>query len=221
MKLSDLRPKALLQYHFAIACGLFAACSTAYAEVDLVEFRNTMLSELNKYRALHVDTPPLTQDSSLNSAAQSWAQNLLQTGSLKYSSGINDGETLFYERKQLPSDPPLTEEQIAMYKSYYPDFEAPTPVTGASIATDASAGWYNEYQHYDYNTAQSTTQDSVGHFTQVVWKETQRVGCGVASKVRSDNTIEAYVVCRYSPRGNTYAAGSKLESYSNNVKPRK
>jgi hypothetical protein len=40
---------------------------------------------------------------------------------------------------------------------------------------------------------------STGHFTQLVWKNTERVGAGIA--YNSDRT-KVYVVAQYSPPGN-------------------
>jgi hypothetical protein len=39
--------------------------------------------------------------------------------------------------------------------------------------------------------------EQVGHYTQIVWPTTTRVGCALASTARTD-----YLVCRYSPAGN-------------------
>ncbi|WP_240309575.1 MULTISPECIES: CAP domain-containing protein [Sphingomonas] len=37
----------------------------------------------------------------------------------------------------------------------------------------------------------------VGHFTQIIWRQTTRVGCAIRSNGQWD-----YLVCRYSPHGN-------------------
>jgi len=37
----------------------------------------------------------------------------------------------------------------------------------------------------------------VGHYTQIIWKNTTAVGCALASNGKTD-----YLVCRYSPAGN-------------------
>ena len=41
----------------------------------------------------------------------------------------------------------------------------------------------------------------VGHYTQVVWKDTREVGCAVVRNQRDD-----FLVCRYWPAGNIYGA---------------
>jgi hypothetical protein len=39
----------------------------------------------------------------------------------------------------------------------------------------------------------------VGHYTQIIWPTSQRVGCATASNRKND-----YLVCRYLPAGNVY-----------------
>jgi hypothetical protein len=49
----------------------------------------------------------------------------------------------------------------------------------------------------DVSTTGSVSQ--VGHYTQIIWPTSQRVGCATATN-RSDD----YLVCRYLPAGNVY-----------------
>lgn len=65
--------------------------------------------------------------------------------------------------------------------------------------------WYSEISAYDFA---SGTGNGTGHFTQVVWKSTKQVGCGMAQC--SDGAI---LVCNYSPAGNLDGA------YVENVPP--
>jgi len=58
---------------------------------------------------------------------------------------------------------------------------------------DAVDNWYGEIKDYNFETGRSTG-GAVGHFTQVVWKPSIKIGCGIAG-----NT---YVVCRYKVTGN-------------------
>ena len=56
--------------------------------------------------------------------------------------------------------------------------------------------WYDEVSMYNFNKP-GFGMDT-GHFTQVVWKATTRVGCGIAMS----NNGKVYAVCQYTPPGN-------------------
>ncbi|VDN12094.1 unnamed protein product, partial [Dibothriocephalus latus] len=71
----------------------------------------------------------------------------------------------------------------------------------------ATNSWYSEGQHYDYN---GNTQQGCGHFTQVIWKGSEKAGFGVA---RSKDKKSVYVVGRYFPPGNYQ------NEYKKNVPP--
>ena len=62
-------------------------------------------------------------------------------------------------------------------------------------------GWVGERRHYRPgrvpNVSRTGDFSAVGHYTQVVWPTTQRVGCATAS-----NRVTDYLVCRYWPAGN-------------------
>jgi hypothetical protein len=60
----------------------------------------------------------------------------------------------------------------------------------------AAASWYSEIKQYNFRRGGFTMQ--TGHFTQLVWKGSQRLGVGIATG-RSGKT---YVVAQYSPSGN-------------------
>lgn len=53
------------------------------------------------------------------------------------------------------------------------------------------------------NVSQSGNWAHVGHYTQIVWPATTRVGCSIRSSAQSD-----YLVCRYSAPGNV--AGGRV-----------
>lgn len=56
--------------------------------------------------------------------------------------------------------------------------------------------WYDENTLYDYEAAQFSHE--TGHFTQMVWVGSTRVGCAHAKCADSRD----YLVCEYAPRGN-------------------
>ncbi|MBH8564826.1 secretion protein [Nostoc sp. CENA67] len=73
----------------------------------------------------------------------------------------------------------------------------------ADLGSAAVQEWYSEIQNYDYNNP--VLSDSTGHFTQLVWKGTTKVGCGAApgpATIDGKKYDGFYVVCQYSPAGN-------------------
>jgi hypothetical protein len=69
-----------------------------------------------------------------------------------------------------------------------------------SIETMVS-GWASEKRFFAPgtfpNVSRSGNWEDVGHYTQMIWPTTQRVGCALASTPRTD-----YLVCRYAGAGN-------------------
>lgn len=75
--------------------------------------------------------------------------------------------------------------------------------TKKMIIKDAIDDWVGESKKYDLRTHQATPPTAVvGHYTQVVWQSTKKVGCGVALVTDADKATTAYCVCVYYPAGN-------------------
>ena len=56
--------------------------------------------------------------------------------------------------------------------------------------------WANEVKNFSYSP-KYTFETDTGHYTQIVWRGTERIGCASAACERSK-----VVVCRYDPPGN-------------------
>ena len=63
---------------------------------------------------------------------------------------------------------------------------------------------YDEIANYNFETGTSNGGE-IGHFTQLVWDSSTKLGCGVA-KSASGGT---FVVARYLPAGNTRGQSTK------------
>uniref|UniRef100_A0A3B5LPR1 SCP domain-containing protein n=1 Tax=Xiphophorus couchianus TaxID=32473 RepID=A0A3B5LPR1_9TELE len=113
-------------------------------------FKKQFLDAHNNYRAAH-GAQNLTYNGDLNSAAQKWAEHLLQSNTMKHSN-IEDGENIYYS-----------------YNS-----EKVTPQGKSAVDS-----WYGEIKDYDFT--RPGVQPKTGHFTQVVWKDTKELGVGVAT----------------------------------------
>ena len=57
--------------------------------------------------------------------------------------------------------------------------------------------WVNEKTNWHCGVLTQENWYPTGHYTQVVWRDTKEVGCGIATGSNTD-----YLVCRYSPGGN-------------------
>lgn len=111
--------------------------------------------------------PPLTLSRDLCSSAQKWADHLLSIKTLQHSS-TNHGENLYYSCSS-----------------------APKKLNG----NDAVDSWYSEIKDYRFDKPGFTS--GTGHFTQVVWKDSQQLGLGVATDGQT-----VFVVGQYHPAGN-------------------
>jgi len=60
-------------------------------------------------------------------------------------------------------------------------------------SSHASDAWYDEINDPGYNFNNPGFTSGIGHFTQMVWQDTQRLGCGVSG---------SFLTCRYDPPGN-------------------
>jgi uncharacterized protein YkwD len=75
--------------------------------------------------------------------------------------------------------------------------------SSTNLGSAAVQDWYSEIKDYDYNNPGFSSD--TGHFTQVVWKGSTKVGCGAAPGPATINGTKYdgfYVVCQYSPAGN-------------------
>lgn len=155
------------------------APSTGVRLNQLEHFRKNCLDAHNEKRSLH-NSDTLEEDLELTEFAQTWANNLADTDTLVHSSGVFKG-------KQLG-------ENIAK---------------GSAVLDDPArlicGKWYEEKDNYDFSTPGS--QSNTKNFTQMIWKNTQKVGFGLAYS-KSGNT---YVVVNY------YPAGNVSDKYEDNV----
>ena len=78
---------------------------------------------------------------------------------------------------------------------------------GGYLGTKPVDDWYSEIKDYDF--AKSEFSQKTSHFTQLVWENTEQVGCGVAC----DKKDFCYVTCNY------YPAGNYLGQFKTNVLP--
>jgi len=157
----------------AALCALTAASSAAQAQPGLDPFLQRLLAAHNRERAA-VGVPPLTWDPILAASARSYGPTLEAIGRLQHSpraSRPGQRENLWMGSKGY-----FTPEQMIGSWSAEKRFYRPGLFPGVST----TGNWID-----------------VAHYTQMVWRTTTRVGCGIYRGVRMD-----WLICRYSPPGN-------------------
>jgi len=119
-----------------------------------------------------LDIPALKWSEELAASALDWAKTSAKRNKMSHSDGRNHiGENVAYTR----SKPNSVEKLIGMW-------------------TDEKENYV--HRPYPECTKTGDTGD-VGHYTQIIWKATTEVGCGVATGSGRD-----YIVCQYKTSGN-------------------
>jgi len=126
-----------------------------------------MLAAHNKWRA-ELDIPPLVWSNELAAEAQKWANKLKRSGCDMKHSNSKYGENLYWSSGLNPRP------------------------------EDVVASWASEKKYFNFKTKKCKGNwAKCGHYTQVIWKNTKKVGCAV---VKCGN--EQVWVCNYDPAGN-------------------
>ncbi|KAI3701312.1 hypothetical protein L2E82_45966 [Cichorium intybus] len=123
----------------------------------------------NKAR-LRSSLPPLSYNQTLANIARKYASTRAQDCALKHSHGPY-GENLFWGSADgMPKWTPK----------------------------DAVYAWVKEHKYYDKAANSCVPGKKCGHYTQIMWRDTKRVGCALSYCNKKDT----YVVCEYDPPGN-------------------
>lgn len=172
----------------AIAASALAGCSTlapathpyghwggaaAIQPLSGASFETAMLSAHNAERAA-VGVAPLQWDAQLAASARAYADSLAASGAFQHapkSARAGQGENLWMGTR------------------------------GAYGLSAMVGSWASEKGYFIPgifpNVSRTGNWADVGHYTQMIWRDTQRLGCGLGSSARSD-----VLVCRYAPGGN-------------------
>ena len=148
-------------------------CAEARAASIAGQFPQRILSVHNALRS-QVGVPPLSWDPALGQQASTYAMQLALTNSFHHSNRNarqDTGENLWMGTRGAYT----YEAMVGAWSSERRNF-----VPGVFPAVSRSGNW----------------QD-VGHYTQMVWRATTRLGCALASNATTD-----FLVCRYASAGN-------------------
>jgi len=141
--------------------------------VDSKNFASRIVQLHNRERAA-VGVAPVAWDSGLEAGAASYARGLALTGTFAHSSRasrVGLGENLWMGTRGGFSLEQMISSWISEKRRFVP---------GIFPRVSSTGNWAD-----------------VGHYSQMVWPATTRIGCALASGAGAD-----YLVCRYAPAGN-------------------
>lgn len=150
------------------------ATPTPSGGLELAAFRAGVLTAHNEYRARH-QVPELQLSEQVTAFAQEWADQVAARDQLGYRPNSPYGENLYYATS---TDPAFRLAGRDPVRSWYEQSGRYTAIYGR----DPSDQEFNR----------------VGGFTQLVWRESRRIGVGYAVSA----TRRHYVVVSYDPPGN-------------------
>ncbi|MFT5330367.1 MAG: hypothetical protein ACI9TB_002397 [Parasphingorhabdus sp.] len=136
--------------------------------------QGVMMQSHNQARA-RTGAPPLVWDSGLAKDAATYANSMARTGRFAHDNqserSARQGENLWMGTRNA-----------------YPQ----TEMVGSWVDEDR----YFKRGLFPENSTTGSWHD-IGHYTQIIWPTTKRVGCALVNNRDYD-----YLVCRYSPAGN-------------------
>ncbi len=143
--------------------------------------RAAILAAHNKWRA-EVGVARLNYSTELEVSAQAWANKLKKNNHCHMRHSSPDGkygENLYWASAIMWSDGRREQQKI----------DPSEPVDS----------WGKERADFDYAANNCRPGKVCGHYTQMVWRDTQKVGCAYAV---CEDSKEQIWVCQYQPAGN-------------------
>ncbi|RJF90233.1 CAP domain-containing protein [Sphingomonas cavernae] len=136
----------------------------------------SLIFKIHNRERLSLGIPPLRWDDELAADAEQWAEHLATTRTFEHFEEMSDdpdaqGENLWMGTKGAFSPATMVGHWIAEKEVF---------VRGS----------------FPDNSRTGDVED-VGHYTQIVWRRTERIGCAIA-----DDGQDEYLVCRYAESGN-------------------
>lgn len=160
--MNDCEKKMLDIYTTAVAeCTprvVPAECVDFHVDDGLDRFNEIQLRSHNAFRSGHQDTPDMTYNVDLAFQAYEYACHLATVEKRLVHSANDDrpnqGENLYWQ---------WSTQDINL----------------VADNDNAAQSWYSEIEDYNFTSPDEST-GVIGHFTQMVWKGTEQLGCGYA-----------------------------------------
>ena len=186
--------------HWLVIALTVAFIPAAVADATQERPRETRAGMVEAHNAVRnrigFDLPPMSWSKQAAGQAQAWANTLARRGcEMRHNPDLrNHGQNLYWAG-------PAREVTItrSAETGHVVDRKTRTFVQEIT-AKDVVESWASEAQWYDdeTNECRAPEDQSCGHYTQIVWADTTKVGCGMSV---CDSKGQIWV-CDYYPAGN-------------------
>ena len=166
-----MQNKTFLLFFLTTCIALSGYCQQNRIIYKDTSFINAILQRHNIYRSV-LQLQPLEWSPALASDALAWARHLAEIDQGQHNPDIvgKEGENLWWGTTNAFS----TDDMI-----------------------DAWAAEKKSFREGVFPDCRANRSAIIGHYTQIVWRNTQAVGCALVGNGHND-----YLVCRYSAPGN-------------------
>ena len=184
-------------FHISLFFQSFLISLIIAEKLNTDKVNEVLLAQHNKYRKMH-NVPELVLDNELIKLAQDYSAALAYKKNDEFSKYSVSPSGAKNKNKENLGENIFTCTSVLKTNCY--DITSTKPVDV----------WYNEIKNYNFSEPGFNIDSS--HFSQLIWKETTKIGCGASV---ADDEVTFKVVCNY------YKAGNILnkEKFEENVLP--
>jgi len=164
-----------MAYRWMTRAAVLLGAAPLLVGATLPDTDTLLLAAHNRARA-DIGVPAMRWDAALAADAREWAGYLAATGQFEHFEEVSD-------------DPDAQGENMWM------------GTRGAFRPETMVSHWVGEKKDFVPGVFPDNSRtgdlEDVGHYTQIVWRDTESMGCAIASNAEDD-----YLVCRYATSGN-------------------
>ena len=186
-----------------------SACEQSEINVQPNEIESTIENEITETGALQGMTEahniirnehglePLEWDGELAGIADEWAERLATVNGCEMEHRPSREVSLDQDGMRVTGTGNFVNGMFIGENLYWQQTTAvPAPLAIPSSVVNA---WASEIEFYDYDSNTCEAGQMCGHYTQVVWADTRKVGCSYRT---CDDLGSQVWVCNYYPAGN-------------------
>ncbi|CAH0407284.1 unnamed protein product [Chilo suppressalis] len=177
---------------FLVYLSIFSAANTERLPVSCGQIRQIVDSH-NFKRTMAARGLIPRQPAASNMKFMVWDEELAE----KAARWAENGQFIHNQDRTVPSQ----RWNLVGENLYISKFYSTIDVKVIPKFEDALNAWFEEHWKYGFEPYTLEAAKRIGHYTQMIWANSTRVGCGISQTKKGRMTTTLYV-CNYGPTGN-------------------